>query len=598
MPYIGKSPLHGNFNELTDVSGSFDGSETEFALTENLTSTAITPVMPAALIISLNGVVQEPTTDYTVTGTNVTFTTAPQSTDSFFGIVMGKQLDVGTPSDSTVTTAKLASTVFTGATDIGAAIVDADLFLLDDGAGGTIRKTVASRIKTYVEASAMAVTGNITATGEATFGPGGTGTDVVNIIADGGSGAAGGSTFEVRSNGTFRGGLGNKAALLGSGTSTDLELRAASSIPITFAPNNTNALTLDTSGNATFAGRILTDDATEATSTTDGSLQTDGGLSVVKDAVFGDDVKLLSDAAVLAFGADGDVTVTHVADTGVLLNAASQIQFRDSAISIKSTADGQLDIDGDVSVQIETGTLDVNGVCHIDSTNGPTLQPTVSGAGQNTVRAIGSHASYTGNILQPWSVRDTNSGFDFLECVSNNGSAVPARIRGDGQIDTIDNLLFRTSGKGVYLGVTSATAANLLDDYEEGTWTPAFTSTSATFAYTTQGGNYTKVGRMCLLTFRLELDGNAPGGTTSNSVFISGLPFAIATLADTYHGGSIGHYFSINLSQTGVLAYQLSSGASTVELKVVGDNLGETAVLASHLAGAAEIRGQILYHTA
>ena len=108
MPYIGKSPLHGNYNELTDVSGSFDGSTTQFALTENLTSTAITPVMPAALIISLNGVVQEPTTDYTVSGTNITFTTAPQSTDSFFGIVMGKQLDVGTPSDSTVTTAKLS----------------------------------------------------------------------------------------------------------------------------------------------------------------------------------------------------------------------------------------------------------------------------------------------------------------------------------------------------------------------------------------------------------------------------------------------------------------------------------------------------------
>ena len=37
-----------------------------------------------------------------------------------------------------------------GATDIGAAIVDADLFIVDDGAGGTNRKTAASRIKTYV----------------------------------------------------------------------------------------------------------------------------------------------------------------------------------------------------------------------------------------------------------------------------------------------------------------------------------------------------------------------------------------------------------------------------------------------------------------
>ena len=165
MPYIGKSPQHGNFTELTDFSGDFNGSDATHALTESISGLAVTPVVPAGLLISINGVIQEPTTDYTVSGTNITFTTAPAATDSFFGVVMGEQLDVGTPSDATVTSGKLASTFFTGATDIGAAIVDADLLLLDDGAGGTIRKTAASRIKTYVEASAMAVTGNVTATG-------------------------------------------------------------------------------------------------------------------------------------------------------------------------------------------------------------------------------------------------------------------------------------------------------------------------------------------------------------------------------------------------------------------------------------------------
>ena len=52
-----------------------------------------------------------------------------------------------------------------GGTDIGAAVVAADLFVVDDGAGGTNRKTTAARIKTFVEATAMAVTGNVTATG-------------------------------------------------------------------------------------------------------------------------------------------------------------------------------------------------------------------------------------------------------------------------------------------------------------------------------------------------------------------------------------------------------------------------------------------------
>ena len=58
-------------------------------------------------------------------------------------------IDTAHIADGQITTAKLATAVFTGATDIGAAIADADLFLMDDGAGGTIRKTTAARIKTY-----------------------------------------------------------------------------------------------------------------------------------------------------------------------------------------------------------------------------------------------------------------------------------------------------------------------------------------------------------------------------------------------------------------------------------------------------------------
>ena len=69
----------------------------------------------------------------------------------------------------------------------------------------------------------------------------------------------------------------------------------------------------------TASGIIKTDDTTNATSTTDGSLQTDGGLSVVLDAVFGDDVKLITDASVLSFGANSEITLTHVHNTGLLL---------------------------------------------------------------------------------------------------------------------------------------------------------------------------------------------------------------------------------------------------------------------------------------
>ena len=81
---------------------------------------------------------------------------------------------------------------------------------------------------------------------------------------------------------------------------------------------------------------------------------------VGKDITFANDASLLSDAAVLNFGADKDVSLTHVADTGLLLNGAMEVQFRDSALTIGSSADGQLDIDADTEVEITAPTLDVN----------------------------------------------------------------------------------------------------------------------------------------------------------------------------------------------------------------------------------------------
>jgi phage gp45-like len=65
-------------------------------------------------------------------------------------------IDTAHLADGQVTIGKLATAVLTGATDIGAGIADADLFLVDDGAGGTLRKTAASRLKTYIGSNAPA----------------------------------------------------------------------------------------------------------------------------------------------------------------------------------------------------------------------------------------------------------------------------------------------------------------------------------------------------------------------------------------------------------------------------------------------------------
>ena len=115
-----------------------------------------------------------------------------------------------------------------------------------------------------------------------------------------------------------------------------------------------------TSAAITASGIIKTDDTTAATSTTDGSLQTDGGLSVALDAVIGDDIILISDASVIHFGVNSDVSLTHVHDTGLLLNGTSVIQFNDASQSIGAPSNAILDINATDEIELNATLLDVN----------------------------------------------------------------------------------------------------------------------------------------------------------------------------------------------------------------------------------------------
>ena len=78
------------------------------------------------------------------------------------------------------------------------------------------------------------------------------------------------------------------------------------------------------------------------------------------DVNLGDDISLASDGAILNFGADSDVTLTHVADTGLLLNSSRQIQFGDSGTHIRQSADGVLQLTSDTEVEINATTVDIN----------------------------------------------------------------------------------------------------------------------------------------------------------------------------------------------------------------------------------------------
>jgi hypothetical protein len=180
MAYIGQGIKQGTFKVLDTSGNTYNGSNVTFSLGTQVGSAA-------QLLVSHDGVIQLPGTDYTLAtgGTQITFSTAPASGASIFIVeISGAVGGTVTPSDASVTADKLNSAVLTGLTDIGAGIADADLFLVDDGAGGTLRKVAASRLSTYI--SPTSATDSFTINGSTpTLTIGDAGAEDTKIVFDG-----------------------------------------------------------------------------------------------------------------------------------------------------------------------------------------------------------------------------------------------------------------------------------------------------------------------------------------------------------------------------------------------------------------------------
>jgi len=109
MAYVGKAPLTGAYQVLDNIASGFNASATAFNLTVG--GTAVLPGNEASCIISISGVVQDPSA-FTISGSQITFSSAPASSDTFFGTILGDTFDIGTPTDATVTAGSLSSTFF------------------------------------------------------------------------------------------------------------------------------------------------------------------------------------------------------------------------------------------------------------------------------------------------------------------------------------------------------------------------------------------------------------------------------------------------------------------------------------------------------
>jgi hypothetical protein len=140
---------------------------------------------------------------------------------------------------------------------------------------------------------------------------------------------------------------------------------------------------------------------------------------------------------------------------------------------------------------------------------------------------------------------------------------------------------------GAYLGGTGA--ANKLDDYETGTWTPTIHGGYSVSAYGVQYGTYTKIGNTVRAYFRLSL---STASTTGQAIIIEGLPFTVVNQGHQYTTGtSYINTASANGDSVKILVFP---NESRVYL-YYQSTTGVTQLVGTNLGSSLDILGQVVY---
>jgi hypothetical protein len=209
------------------------------------------------------------------------------------------------------------------------------------------------------------------------------------------------------------------------------------------------------------------------------------------------------------------------------------------------------------------GALVVSGSTTVNTFNVDVISEKTSAAGvtidgvllKDSLVGIGANGSASAPAI--YRSNDTNTGIFFPAADTiafAEGGAEAMRIDSSGNV-----LIGKTSAtanggdlqvsKGITFPATQSAQsdANTLDDYEEGTWTPAFAANGNPFTsvgHTVQSGRYIKVGSLVYVSFLLRAADASTIGSASGGLIISGLPFTPSGSANQRSAGSVGQTFS------------------------------------------------------
>ena len=204
---------------------------------------------------------------------------------------------------------------------------------------------------------------------------------------------------------------------------------------------------LAVSGNFNLAGNLEVVGTSSTTVTASGAVVPDAndGATIGTAALAFADI-FLADGATIQLGNDEEITITHVADTGILFNTTSVIQFRDSAINIGSPADGDLDINADDEIELNSTLIDINGNVEISGT-----------------LAQAGVATFTARDIHSGGITIANDGQ-----IGSVGDADSIAIASDG-VTTFSQKDIHSGGLSVKNGATSAGFVEFFEDSDNGT---------------------------------------------------------------------------------------------------------------------------------
>ena len=266
--------------------------------------------------------------------------------------------------------------------------------------------------------------------------------------------------------------------------------------------------------------------------------------------------------------------------TDMLVGGAGKVQLRDTGLYVASNADGDLDI-------VSDGTA-VDSI-NLESAGGITLDAGVAGTGityEDDGTAMLSITNSSSDVVLTSKVQDK----DIIFKGDDGGSAITALT-----IDMSDGGVLQTrAGIGFPGTQVQNSGANVLDDYEEGTWDAAIScgSGSATISsgLTTQG--YVKIGRKVFLQGAI---GASAVSSPSGTLRITGSPYAVASEYTDYANRTAGSVSTWNITGTcrNMVCVVFSGGTDIAFQDSETQSDGES----DHLQASVEMRFAINYET-